>query len=235
MPKDPANPPVNPAARLDPAQPLPPEAADFARTLSGMLDGHDKDPAAVESALQGMDSMFDLIAAGLYTLASMLAGEGEDAIRLVETSVAKAEVSACTHPEQARRASRLALAAAALELLSRRDPSSLAAPEGLAHAETCIEDDDLDSAGMSRDELESMMAGPDRDRVRTWLESLPPSMRVIFVLRAVAGFSTQDVAALLVAHAGPNAAGWTADAIRELFRQALCSLASQMIRAGSRE
>ncbi|MGB8095509.1 MAG: hypothetical protein WCF17_00040, partial [Terracidiphilus sp.] len=124
MPNQAENPPLNPAVRLDPAQPLPAEAAEFARTVSGMLDGQGRDAEAVESALKGMDSMFDLIAAGLYTLASMLAGEGEDAIRLVETSVAQAEVSACSDPEQARRASRRALAAAALELLSRRDPAS---------------------------------------------------------------------------------------------------------------
>jgi hypothetical protein len=231
MPTDADNPTLNPAARLDPSQPLPQEAADFARTVSGMLDGQRKDHAAVESALKGMDSMFDLIAAGLYTLASMLVGEGEDAILLVEAGVANAEVSAFSDPEQARRAGRRALVAAALELLSRRDSASLAAPEGLAHADTCIDDDDLEAAGMSRDELESMMAGPDRDRVRAWLESLPAAMRVIFVLRAVAGFSAPDTAALLAAHAGLQAAGWSADAVRELFRQALCSLASQMLKS----
>lgn len=232
MPKDDASSRLNPAVRLDPAQPMPPEAAEFARTLSGMLDGQRKDAAAVETALKGMDSLFDLIAAGLYTLASMLVGEGEDAIRLVETSIANAEVSACSEPEQARRASRRSLAAAALEFLARRDPASLAAPEGVTAGGTCIEDDDLEAAGMSREELESMMAGPDRDRVRTWLESLPVPMRVDFVLRGVAGFNAQETAALLVAHAGPQAAGWSPEAVREVFRQALCSLASQLVKAG---
>ncbi len=221
----------NPAARLDPAQPLPPEAAEFARKVHGMLDGQGKDQATVENALSGMEGMFDLIAAGLYSLASMLAGQGEDSIRLVESAVANAEVSACTEPEQARRASRRALAAAALVLLSRRDPASLATPLRLAHADTCIEDDDLDAAGVSRDELESMLAGPDRDRIRTWLESLPTPVRVIFVLRAVAGFSAPETADLLIAHAGPQAAGWSPESVRELFRQGLCSLASQMLKS----
>jgi hypothetical protein len=36
---------------------------------------------------------------------------------------------------------------------------------------------------------------------------------------------------LLAAHGGARAAGWNADAVRELFRQALCSLASQLIHA----
>jgi hypothetical protein len=235
MPKETANPAPNPAARLDPAQPLPPEAAEFARKVHGMLDGRSKDEASVEQALAGMENMFDLIAAGLYGLASMLAGEGEDSIRLVETAVANADVSTAAEPEQARGASRRALVAAALELLSRRDPASLAAPQGLAHANTCIDDDDLDAAGVSRDELEAIMAGPDRDRIRTWLESLPTATRVIFVLRAVAGFTAPETAALLAAHAGPKAAGWSAEAVRELFRQGLCSLASQMIKAGTKE
>jgi DNA-directed RNA polymerase specialized sigma24 family protein len=134
----------------------------------------------------------------------------------------------------ARQSSRRALCAAALELLARRDTKSLEAPEGLEHVATCIEDDDLDSAGVSRDELEGMMAGPDRGRVRTWLTSLPAAMRTIFVLRAVAGFTAAETAGLLVAHGGPAAAGWTPEAVREIFRQGLCSLASQMIQASSR-
>jgi hypothetical protein len=183
------------------------------------------------SSLQSPDA-FDRVAAGSYALASMLVGEGEDAIALVESALTNAEVSSAGAPELALRR---ALVAAALRLLSRRNPSSLAAPAELAHASTCIEDDDLDAAGMSRDELESMLAGPDRDRVRTWLEQLPPATRVIFVLRAVAGFSAPETATLLSAHAGPQAAAWSPDAVRELFRQGLCSLASQMIRAGTRE
>jgi DNA-directed RNA polymerase specialized sigma24 family protein len=224
-----------PTNRLDPSQPMPPEAQEFARKVHTMLDGQSKDEATVEQNLAGYEGMFDLIAAGLYSLASMLAGEGEDSIRLVETAVANAEVSACSQPEEARLASRRALVAAALELLAVRDAASLASPEGLEHVDTCIEDDDLDAAGMSRDELERMMAGPDRDRVRTWLESLPTAMRIIFVLRAVGGYSTVETAALLARHGGPQAAGWSGETVRELFRQGLCSLASQMIKAGSRE
>ena len=78
-----------------------------------------------------------------------------------------------------------------------------------------------------------MMAGPDRDLVRNWLESLPTELRTIFVLRAVAGFSAPETAALLAEHGGSLAAGWTADAVRELFRQALCSLASQVLHASA--
>jgi hypothetical protein len=211
------------------AQPAPADAQQFAERIHSLLDGKPKDEATVAKALDGLDEMFDLIAAGLYSLASMLVGEGEDSIRLVETAVANAEVSPGSGPAESRQNSRRALCAAALDTLAARDASSLAAPEGLEHAATCIGDDDLDAAGVSSDELERMIAGPDRDRVRNWLESLHPTLRTIFVLRAVAGFTAAETAGLLQAHGGPKATGWTPDAVRELFRQGLCSLASHVL------
>jgi hypothetical protein len=199
--------------------------------MSGLLDGKPKDDATVEQAFAGMDDMFDVIAAGLYNMASMLVGEGEAGVRLVETAVANADISACHDPVEARKSSRRALCIAALKTIAQQDPEDLAAPRGLSHAATCIEDDDLDAAGVSGEEFQRMMAGPDRDRVRKWLTGLPTSLRTIFVLRAVAGFSADETAGLLAAHGGPHSAGWDASEVRELFRQALCSLASQLIQA----
>ena len=177
------------------------------------------------------EQAFEVFATGLYSFASMLVGEGEDSIGLVEKSLATAEISASSTPEQARRATHLALSTAAIELLAKRDPQGLAAPVDLEHAVTCIEDDDLDAAAEARESMERMIAGPDRDRVRMWLESLPTALRTIYVLRAVAGFSAPETAGLLAAHGGARASGWTPDAVRELFRQGLCSLASQLIHA----
>jgi hypothetical protein len=228
---------------LIPPQPVPPCAQQFTDRVQGLLDGHQRDDATVAKAFQemeagGMDAMIDMIAAGLYTMASMLVGEGEESVRLVETAIANADVASCSDATVARQSSRRALCEAALDLLARRDAASLKAPEGLEHVATCIENDDLDAvgdaAGVSRNELERMMAGPDRGRVRTWLTSLTAAMRTIFVLRAVAGFSTAETAGMLAAHGGPAAAGWTPEAVRELFRQGLCSLASQMIQATAR-
>lgn len=216
---------------LMPSEPIPAEAAAFADRIHGLLDGQPKDEATVAQAFEGMDGMFDRIAAGLYSIASMLVGEGEDSIQLVETAVANAEISACANAEEARQSSRRALAMAAIEMIAERNPAILAAPEDLEHAVTCIEDEDLDAAGDAREELEQMIAGPDRDRVRQWLESLPTALRTIYVLRAVAGLSPPEIAELLAAHGGSRAAGWNAEAVRELFRQALCSLASQLIQA----
>jgi hypothetical protein len=59
-------------------------------------------------------------------------------------------------------------------------------------------------------------------------------VRTVFVLRAVAGFCAFETAELLAAHGGPLAAGWNADAVRSVFRQGLCSLASQLLQASAR-
>jgi hypothetical protein len=216
---------------LIPERPMPEHAQEFATRMHGLLDGQPKDDETVSEAFEGLDEMFDLIAAGMYSIASMLVGEGEDSIRLVETAVANAVILPGQDPAEGRNSSRRALCAAALDILAARDPSSLAAPQGLEHAVTCIEDDELDAAGVSSEELERMIAGPDRDLVRNWLESLPVVLRTIFVLRAVAGMTTAETARLLEQHGGPQAAGWTAEAVRELFRQGLCSLASQVLHA----
>ncbi len=99
----------------------------------------------------------------------------------------------------------------------QRVPGSLDAPRGEIAPHICIEDDELDAAGVSSAELAQMIAGPDRGRVRTWLESLPVEQRVIFVLRAVAAIPAGETAALLAAYGGPGAAAWTADQVREGF------------------
>lgn len=220
---------------LIPPQPLPEGAQDFSTRVQGLLDGKAKDDATVERALEGMDSMLDVIAAKLYNLASMLVGEGEDGVRLVETAVATAEVTSCNDAAVARQSSRRALARAALQLLAQRDANSLAAPAGIEPEGSCIEDDDLEATGVSRNELERMMTGPDRHIVRTWLEKLPADERTVFVLRAVAEFSADETANLLAEYGGPKAKGWHAEAVRAVFRHGLCSLTSQMIKTGNRD
>lgn len=224
---------VTPHSSLIPPQPVPAGAEEFASRVHGLLDGHPKDSVTVDRALDGMDAMFDLIAAGLYNLASMLVGEGEDSIRVIETAVANAELSASNDAQQARKASRLALSRAALDILAVRDPMSLAAPKESSGPATCIEDDELDSVGVSAAELERMLSGPDRDRVRKWLAELPTVLRTVFALRAVAGLTADEAASLLVAHGGAAAAGWTPASVREIFRQGLCSLASQLLHAST--
>jgi hypothetical protein len=179
----------------------------------------------------GLDEKLDRIALELYSLASMLVDEGEPSARLVEIAIETAEVSACQNPIAARKSSRRALCRAAVKELVARDTGSLAAPDASVAVVSCIEEDDLEASGISQPELEAMLAGPDRERMRSWLTQLSTPVRTVFVLRAVAGYCSNDTAALLVEFGGPRAEGWTAKAVSETFRQGLCSLASQLLHA----
>lgn len=223
---------------LIPPQPIPARAYAFSSQIRGLMDGQPKDEATIAKAFEGLEDMFEVIAAGLYSLASMLVGEGEESVRLVEEAVATTEISACGDPVQGRKSSRRTLATAALRLLASRNPGFLDAPDGSVPVGTCIEDDDLASAGISTEELEQMIDGPERDRVREWLAGLPTALRTVFVLRAVAGFTAAETAGLLQEHGvsangGPQAAAWSPEAVRAVFRQGLCSLASQLIHSSA--
>jgi DNA-directed RNA polymerase specialized sigma24 family protein len=222
-----------PSSSFFPPQSVPEGAGTFAKQVHKLLDGQPKDDTTVNQALEGMDAMFDQIAAGLYSLASMLAGEGEEGVRLVEKAIATADISACDGPVEARRSSCRALVKAALKTITERDPDSLTAPAYPSGPTTCIEDDELDSVEVSAQELEHMLAGSDRDRVREWLSQLPMAVRTVFALRAVAGFTAAETAGLLVAHGGPSAAGWSAESVRDTFRQGLCALASQLLHSST--
>jgi hypothetical protein len=167
--------------------------------------------ASRHSPSLGFDSL-DRIAAGLYTLASMLVGEGEDSARLVEAAIANADIFSGSDLEQTTRRGQLELCKAAIGLLARGNPKSVAAPVGLEHASTCIGDDELDAAGVSKEELSRLIAGTE---LRIWLAGLPDTLRVIFVLRAVGGLSAPETASLLASFGGPTAAGWTAEMVRE--------------------
>jgi len=216
---------------LIPAEPLPPGADDFTDSMHTLIDGSPKDEATVAEVLAGQKETIDQIAARMYAMASMLVGAGEEGMRLVETAVANTEISICHDPQAARHSARRAMAQAAIVLLAERAPGCLNAPVDMDVPCTCIEDGELDAAGVSSEELETMIAGPDRERLRTWLESLPADQRAIFVLRAVGAISSQETAAMLQAHGGPGAAAWTADLVREVFRIGLCSLATHLLHA----
>jgi hypothetical protein len=124
--------------------------------------------------------------------------------------------------------------------LEQRHPGTLSAPKSEQSGPvSCIEDDDLDAAGVTHADLDRMMnGGSENQHLRSWLESLDLPLRVIFVLRAIAGLSTDEVATLLADHRAKDAPtdqdnrqSWSAEAVRSCFRQALCSLASQLLHA----
>lgn len=210
-------------------QPLHPDGSAVLEALVGMLDGNPKDAAQVEAELAKWDGVLDQIAAEQYRIASMLLGEGESAVAAVEGVVAGIDLNSCSDPEDARHQARMLLAENAISSLATQDPSALSAPGGESGPAGCIEDDDLSAAGVTPAELEQMISGPESHRLREWIEGLATQLRVIFVLRAVAGLNSAEVAGLLSLDGGKQAQGWTPDGVRIAFRQALCSLASQLI------
>ncbi|WP_263351588.1 RNA polymerase sigma factor [Acidicapsa acidisoli] len=200
---------------------------------SEMQRGNSRKPEPEAEPASG-DALLEKIAAELYGISSMLLGEGEEAVGLIEGVVANVDLPTCCDTAEARRKARLLLAADAITLLGQRDASTneaLAAPGDDSGPAGCIEDDDLSAAGVTPDELERMITGPEHHRLRDWLEGLSDSLRVIFVLRAIAALTSVEVAELLSKYGGLAARGWTAEAVRSNFRQALCSLASQLIHA----
>jgi hypothetical protein len=182
--------------------------------------------AAVDEAANPLDA----VAVRLYNLASMLLGEGEEAVTLVERTLASPLVSGCCDAALMERSGRNVLASEGVRILAGNNPASLAAPTGLEPLTNCIEDDDLAAAGVSATDLEKMLTGPGREKLQRWLAGLPAAQRSIFALRALGGYCANDTAKLLVTNGGPQAAGWTQQGVRETMRKALCSLASQLIR-----
>jgi hypothetical protein len=180
----------------------------------------------MDESLSG-SQLLHQVADELYHLGVMLLGESEATVTLVERTIATTELSGDS--AQAGHSACVALAATAIEMLSQQDAQALAAPTGEYGPPNCIGDDDLDAAGVSVRELEEMVSGPGRVRMRTWLEGLPVAERTIFVLRTVGRLSTPEVAGLLALHGGKAAQGWMTDAVRGVFRQALCALASQLL------
>lgn len=212
-----------------PEEPLHPDGPGVFRTMVDIMDGMPKNPAQVEAELAKWDGVLDQIAAEQYRIASMLLGEGEPAVAAIEAVVAGIDLDSCTDPAEARHQARLLLAGDAIASLGKQDPASLAAPGAESGPASCIEDDDLSAAGVTPAELERMISGPESHRLREWLEGLAPQLRIIFVLRAVAGLNSGEIAGLLSLNGGDQAKGWTPDSVRIVFRQALCSLASQLI------
>lgn len=193
----------------------------------------DVDLDAAARARKQMNEVMDSLASELYNLASILVGEGEEGVRLVEAAIDSAEVSACQNPRAARKSARRALAKAAVANLARQNPAAFETPSTSFPPPTCIEDEELKAAGVSVEQLEAMFHGPERQRVRQWLAQLEPAVRTVFVLRAVADLSSREVAAILAEFGGPLASGWQPECVGHIFGKGIYSLTSQLIHAST--
>ncbi len=181
------------------------------------------------SAVQGM-------AAELFQLASLLVGEEGRALRLIESTLATMEIDPCLDPETANQQARAHVVRGALAQLAAEQPAAFAAQAAsAAGSDPCIQDDDLQAAGITPAQLRGWLeqqGKPELRRgLREWLESLPMVQRAIFVQRAVLGQGNEAAAGLLREAGGAEASGWTPQTVSDTFRQALCSLANSLAHA----
>lgn len=167
----------------------------------------------------------------LYQLAALMLGDESEAADLVEAAVAQTSIDPCAESEASIDAARVNLVQTAVARLSHADPAAFQAPAHSGSAASgCIDDDDLASAGVSPDQLSEMLSGPGRRTLREWLEKLPMAQRAIFVERAILGWDNAAAAASLSKAAS---SAWQPGQVRELFRQALCSLATSLLHSAS--
>ncbi|MFL6429143.1 MAG: hypothetical protein ACJ71S_12940 [Acidobacteriaceae bacterium] len=177
----------------------------------------------------GDTALFESAARELYQTAALFVGDEAEAVKLVEETVASVEMDPCADAEAARSAASGDLVERALVRLATLHPEQMH-PTAAADLGACVETDDLSAAGITREQLESLLSGSDRARMRNWLEGLGPVERSVFVMRAVAGRSGATAADLLQRATGDT---WTEAHVGGAYRAALCSLASALVHSAA--
>jgi DNA-directed RNA polymerase specialized sigma24 family protein len=175
--------------------------------------GDCNDSAVIESA-----------ARELYQTAALFVGDETEALQLVEETVASVEMDPCADGEAARGTASRELIQRAVARVASLRPAEMH-PSTAADLGGCVETDDLSAAGITREQLNGLLSGAGRLRMREWLEGLGPVERSVFVLRAVLGRSGAESANLLQQSTGDS---WTEAHVGGAYRAALCSLASSL-------
>ena len=181
----------------------------------------------------GNEGAVSEIAVELFQLASLLVGSAGQALPLIENALGRMEADPCIDPETAREEARRSVVREALSHLAAVQPAAFASQgEAVAGAAPCVEDDDLQAAGITPVQLRQWLDGQGEGELgrgpRVWLESLPLVQRAVFVQRAVLRQGNEAAAGLLREAGGMEARGWTGEKVSGLFRQALCSLANSL-------
>lgn len=173
----------------------------------------------------------------LFQTAALFLGQEQEAVSVVEEVVTTTSSDPCAEPLVAHRQARERVIAAALQRMGKLPSGGLDAAQaaGGVSANICIESDDLSASGLTPEQLEALLAGPGRVRLRQWLDRLSPAMRAVFVLRALLGKGNDEAAETLRASGAPGAAAWVAPTVSQVFRQALCSLATSLLHSSQAE
>jgi DNA-directed RNA polymerase specialized sigma24 family protein len=165
----------------------------------------------------------------LFQTAALILASQEEAVVAFEQAVARTDIDPSTEPAKVYLQTRELLTRLAVERAVALDPSAFT-PEALAPAsDVCLDTDDWEATGLTAGQLNELVSGTGRTRLRDWLEHLRPASRVIFVLRAILGKDSPQVAETLQ-QASPGAV-WTPAQVGQVFRGALCSLATSLVHA----
>jgi DNA-directed RNA polymerase specialized sigma24 family protein len=165
----------------------------------------------------------------LFQTAALILASQEEAVAAFEKAVAVADVEPAAERAQVYRHTRELLTQLAVERAIELDPVAFT-PEAIAPAsDVCLDTDDWEATGLTASQLTDLVTGTGRTRLRDWLEHLRPASRVIFVLRAILGKDSPEVAAALGKARG--GAPWTPAQVGQVFRGALCSLATSLVHA----
>jgi DNA-directed RNA polymerase specialized sigma24 family protein len=162
----------------------------------------------------------------LFQIAALMLGDEQEAVSLVEETVAKVETDPCAEGTLAYVEARALLVHTAVQRMAGLHPEAFAVPATQPADAACIETDDLESAGLTGEQFGALIAGAGRAGMREWLERLAPALRAIFVLRAVAGQDGEQTAESLRQSGAIGAQAWRRDQVGAAYRQALCSLAT---------
>ena len=166
----------------------------------------------------------------LFQIAALMLGNEQEAVCLVEETVAKVETDPCAEATVAYAEARSLLVHTAVRRMAGMYPEAFAVPAAEpADAASCIETDDLGAAGLSGEQFGALFSGAGRAGMREWLDRLAPALRAVFVLRAVAGQDSEQTAESLRRSGARGAQAWRRDQVGTAYRQALCSLATCLI------
>ena len=167
----------------------------------------------------------------LFQTAALILASQDEAVAAFERAVASAEAEAWAEPATAYLQTQELLTRYAVERAVALDPKAFAPEEINPASDVCLDTDDWEATGVSASHLSELVAGTGKTRLRDWLEHLRPASRVIFVLRAILGKDGPAVAETLRRASGlsQGAGAWTPEQVGQVFRRALCSLATSLV------
>ncbi len=165
----------------------------------------------------------------LFQTAVLILGNQDEAVAAFEKAVATTEFDVSSEPATVYHHAHDVLTQLAIDRAVALDPAAFE-PEALALAnDVCLDTEDWEATGVNARQLSHIVSTSGRSSLRNWLEHLRPASRVVFVLRAILGKDSPAVAEAL-RHASKGSS-WTSEQVGQVFRGALCSLATSLVQA----